>query len=87
MLDSFNIGGGARAVLEFDNGAGADLVSAPGHVVFEAFDSFQIAEDVSAQLYVFNVFDNTYVERVNDRARRAYFGQPLCAQLTIGAKF
>lgn len=87
MLDGFSLGGGMRATSSFDNDAGGVLISAPGYVVFDAFASYQLTETVQAQLNVYNLFDNTYVERVNTLERGTFFGKPLTALFSLKATF
>ena len=86
-LDGLSLGGGARAASSFDNFDGTVRIRAPGYVVFDAFAAYDVTETVTAQLNVYNIFDNDYVERVNTTTRGTFFGQPLTAQLTLSAMF
>ncbi len=87
MLDGFSLGGGMRATSSFDNDDGGVTIDAPGYVVFDAFASYQVTDNVKAQLNVYNLFDRKYIERVNTLARGTFFGQPLTAQFSVKATF
>jgi len=86
-LAGLSLGAGVRAVSGFDNRDGAATISAPGYAVVDAMASYALTDAVALQLNVTNLFDRSYVERVNTTARGTYFGEPLAATLRLSARF
>ncbi len=89
MLEGLSLGAGARAVSDFeifDDGPGV-TIEAPGYIVFDAYAGYVINQHFDVQLNVHNVFDNDYVERINETIRGTFFGEPLHATLKLTARW
>lgn len=80
-------GAGLRAASEFDAMSGDIRIEAPGYTVFDALIGYHITPRVNAQLFVNNVFDENYVERVNQVSRGTFYGEPLSANFRLSATF
>lgn len=89
MLEGLSLGAGARAVSDFeifDDGPGV-TIETPGYIVFDAYAGYVINQHFDVQLNVHNVFDNDYVERINETIRGTFFGEPLHATLKLTARW
>ncbi|MBX2806987.1 MAG: TonB-dependent siderophore receptor [Hyphomicrobiales bacterium] len=83
----FTVGAGVRAVSDFDIVTNGIEIEAPGYLVADAMIAYEFDETLGIQLNVNNVFDKTYVTRVNDVARGTFYGEPLNATLKLTKKF
>ena len=86
-LDGLFFGLGARAVSDFDAESGDVTINAPGYAVFDAMVGYHITDNVRAQVFVENVFDRDYVDRINQTSRGTFFGEPLNATFRVSATF
>ncbi|MEO0622191.1 MAG: TonB-dependent siderophore receptor [Pseudomonadota bacterium] len=86
-LRGLGLGAGVRAVSGLDIRSGDIEITAPGYAVVDAFASYEITDGVEAKLAVTNLFDRTYVERINTTSRGTFFGEPLTARFTVSARF
>lgn len=86
-LDGLYLGAGMRAASAAKNLAGTVTIEAPGYAIFNALVGYEITENVDAQVYVENLFDRKYYERVNEVARGNFYGAPLNATFRVTAAF
>ena len=89
-LRGLGIGGGARGVSEFFaldiDGTTVTRIEAPGYIVADAQVSYDISQNVQAQLDVTNVFDKKYYQRVNEIIRGNFYGEPTRVIFRITAR-
>ncbi|MEM8554162.1 MAG: TonB-dependent siderophore receptor [Pseudomonadota bacterium] len=85
-LEGLSLGAGVRAASDFEIEREV-TIEADGYAVVDAFAAYEINDTASVRLGITNLFDTTYVERINTTARGTYFGDPLTASLTLSAKF
>lgn len=86
-LHGLYAGAGLRAASEFDAMSGTTRIEAPGYAVFDALVGYRFSPRVDAQLFVNNLFDRDYVERVNQVSRGTFYGEPLSATFRLSATF
>lgn len=86
-LEGLYFGVGVRSVSSFDNVSDGILIKAPGYTVADLSAGYQIGDYVSAQLSVRNLFDNTYIERVNQVDRGTFYGEPLTAMFRLTIEY
>ena len=87
VLQDFYVGGGMRAVSASDIVSGGVEIEAEGYAVFNALIGYKPVENLDIQLFVNNLFDNEYIQRVNTTARGTFYGEPLSAMLRVSARF
>jgi catecholate siderophore receptor len=85
---AFTIGGGARYLSEQkrtvtvvatpQNG----LAEIPDYWVADAMLAYRVNQNVNVRLNVYNLFDEEYIETLNNGGSRARLGQPRSAMLT-----
>jgi catecholate siderophore receptor len=92
--DRFTFGGGARYIGEQDRVVvpGTDLTTQnvpviPDAWVADALARFNLTNNVSFQLNVYNVFDEDYISTLNNSGARLTLGAPRSAYLTLAARF
>lgn len=83
----FHVGVGMRAVSDFDTVANGVRIEAPGYAVFDALLGYRISDTVEAQLFVSNLADREYVNRINNLSRGTFFGEPRGAEFRLSFRF
>jgi outer membrane receptor for ferric coprogen and ferric-rhodotorulic acid len=78
---------GVRYASSFDTVSGGVNIKAPSYTVFDALLGYKVNEKVDVQLYVKNLFDEEYVERINSVDRGTFYGVPLSADLRVSVAF
>ena len=86
-LENFYIGAGVQAVGEFEAVENGVKIEAPGYAVVNAAAGYPINENFEVGLFVKNLLDHEYVERVNTTARGVFYGDPLTATVRLTGKF
>jgi outer membrane receptor for monomeric catechols len=76
-----------RAVSDFDTVADGVRIEAPGYAVFDALLGYRISDAVEAQLFVSNLADREYVNRINNLSRGTFFGEPRGAEFRLSFRF
>lgn len=92
--DRFTFGGGVRYVDEQKRQTDPDadygmtnMPIIPDYWAVDAFASYQINEALSADLNVYNLFDEDYIDTLNNGGARVIKGEPLNAMLTLTYDF
>lgn len=62
-------------------------IDAPGYTVVNAAAGYPINENFEVGLFVKNLLDHEYVERVNTTERGVFYGEPLTATLRLTGRF
>lgn len=78
---------GVRYSSSIDTISGGVEIEAPSYTVFDALLGYKVNDDVDVELYVKNLFDKKYVERIIDVTRGTFYGTPLSANLRLNARF
>ncbi|MDF1790431.1 MAG: TonB-dependent siderophore receptor [Thalassobaculaceae bacterium] len=86
-LQDAYLGAGMQAVSGFSSDSSGTTIDAAGYTVFNAMAGYMITENVDARVFVHNVLDRTYIDRVNTTARGTFYGAPLTATFRISARF
>ncbi|WP_078120142.1 TonB-dependent siderophore receptor [Thiosocius teredinicola] len=86
-LNGLYIGGGVRYASSFDIESGGTRIEAPSYTVVDALVGYKVSRNVDVQLLVNNLFDEDYVERINQTSRGTFYGEPLNATLRLNATF
>ncbi|WP_339459261.1 catecholate siderophore receptor Fiu [Pseudomonas sp. EA_105y_Pfl2_R69] len=93
-LGDLTLGGGARYVSEQDRvvTSGTDLStqnmpSIPSYWVADAMAAYRVNDNVNLRLNVYNLFDEDYIETLNNGGSRARMGTPRSAMLTTELSF
>ncbi|WP_193171733.1 TonB-dependent siderophore receptor [Nisaea nitritireducens] len=86
-LENLYIGAGVQAVGEFEAVSNGVKIDAPSYAVVNASAGYPINENFEVGLFVKNLLDHEYVERVNTTARGVFYGDPLTATLRLTGKF
>ena len=86
-LENLYIGAGVQAVGEFEAVSNGVKIDAPGYAVVNAAAGYPINENFEVGLFVKNLLDNEYVERVNTTERGVFYGDPLTATLRLTGRF
>ena len=85
--NQFYAGAGARAVSDFDSFDGPIRIEASGYGIFDAMLGYRVTDHWEAQLFIKNLFDKEYVNRVNDTTRGVFYGEPLSGQVRVSYRF
>ncbi len=92
--EKFTFGGGVRYVDEQERHTDPNVDSSqvpmpviPDYWAVDAFASYRINDALSADLNVYNLFDEDYIESLNIQGMRAIKGEPINAMLTLNYKF
>jgi len=93
-LGDLTLGGGARYVSEQERviTAGADLAtqnmpSIPSYWVTDAMVAYRINDNVNLRVNLYNLFDEEYIESLNNSGARARLGAPRSAMFTTELSF
>lgn len=86
-LENLYIGAGVQAVGEFEAVSNGVEIDAPGYTVVNAAAGYPINENFEVGLFVKNLLDHEYVERVNTTERGVFYGEPLTATLRLTGRF
>lgn len=93
-LGDLTLGGGARYVSEQDRvvTAGTDLStqnmpSIPSYWVADAMAAYRVNDNVNLRLNLYNLFDEEYIESLNNNGARARLGVPRSAMFTTELSF
>lgn len=86
-LQDLYIGAGVQAVGDFQAISNGVKIDAPGYAVVNAAAGYPINENFEVGLFVENLLDNEYVERVNTTERGVFYGDPLTATLRLTGRF
>lgn len=86
-LENLYIGAGVQAVGEFEAVSNGVKIDAPGYTVVNAAARYPINENFEVGLFVKNLLDHEYVERVNTTERGVFYGEPLTATLRLTGRF
>ncbi len=93
-LGDLTLGGGARYVSEQDRviTSGTDLSTEnmpqiPSYWVADAMAAYRLNENVNLRLNVYNLFDEEYIESLNNSGARARLGMPRSAMFTTEFSF
>ena len=86
-LENLYIGAGVQAVGEFEAVSNGVKIDAPGYTVVNAAAGYPINENFEVGLFVKNLLDHEYVERVNTTERGVFYGEPLTATLRLTGRF
>lgn len=86
-LQDLYIGAGVQAVGEFEAISDGVTIDAPGYAVVNAAAGYPINENFEVGLFIENLLDNEYVERVNTAERGVFYGDPLTATLRVTGRF
>lgn len=94
LTDRFTLGGGVRYVGEQkrQTDPAADYATTnmpviPEYWVADAYASYRINDAFTADLNVYNLFDEEYIDTLNNGGARVRMGEPLNAMLTLKYKF
>lgn len=94
VTDRITLGGGARYVGEQTrqtdpsaNFVETNMPVIPEYWAVNAYASYRINDALSADLNVYNVFDEEYIETLNNGGGRVVMGEPLNALVTLKYKF
>ncbi|HVZ30597.1 MAG TPA: TonB-dependent siderophore receptor [Asticcacaulis sp.] len=63
------------------------LAKIPAFTVVNAMASYDLSRRVAVQLNLYNVFDEDYIQSLNNGGARVFPGQPQTATLTLNVKF
>ena len=77
LLQGLYVGTGVRAVSSFESLDGDIQINADAYAVIDAAIGYAITESFEAQIYVENLFDETYIDRINQTERGTFYGEPL----------
>lgn len=93
-LGDLTLGGGARYVSEQDRvvTSGTDLStqnmpSIPSYWVADAMAAYRVNDNLNLRLNLYNLFDEEYIETLNNGGSRVRMGTPLSAMLTSELSF
>lgn len=93
-LGDLTLGGGARYVSEQDRviTSGTDLStqnmpSIPSYWVADAMAAYRVNDNVNLRLNLYNLFDEEYIESLNNNGARARLGVPRSAMFTTELSF
>jgi outer membrane receptor for ferric coprogen and ferric-rhodotorulic acid len=86
-LADLYLGAGVRAVSGSEVVRDNATIEADGYAVVNVFAGYRPVDGLEIQLFVNNLFNNDYVQRVNTTARGTFYGEPLSAMLRVSAKF
>nr|WP_298168845.1 catecholate siderophore receptor Fiu [uncultured Pseudomonas sp.] len=93
-LGDLTLGGGARYISEQDRvvTAGTDLSTQnmpkiPSYWVADAMAAYRVNDNVNLRLNVYNLFDEEYIETLNNGGSRVRMGTPRSAMLTTELSF
>jgi catecholate siderophore receptor len=93
-LGDLTLGGGARYVSEQERviTAGADLAtqnmpSIPSYWVADAMVAYRVNDNVNLRVNLYNLFDEEYIESLNNSGARARLGAPRSAMFTTELSF
>ncbi len=93
-LGDLTLGGGARYISEQDRvvTSGADLSTQnmpkiPSYWVADAMAAYRVNDNVNLRLNVYNLFDEEYIETLNNGGSRVRMGTPRSAMLTTELSF
>ncbi|UUX49024.1 TonB-dependent siderophore receptor [Nisaea acidiphila] len=87
-LQDLYVGAGVQAVGDFEAISNGVKIDAPGYAVVNAAAGYPINENFEIGLFVENLLDNEYVERVNNTtARGVFYGDPLTATFRLTGRF
>jgi catecholate siderophore receptor len=94
VSDRFTIGGGASYTsdqkLVVDPNATTQtlgLAKIPAFTVVNAMASYDLNRRVALQLNIYNLFDEDYIQSLNNGGARVFPGKPLSATLSLAVKF
>ncbi|HSX88848.1 MAG TPA: TonB-dependent receptor, partial [Pseudomonas sp.] len=93
-LGDLTLGGGARYISEQDRvvTSGTDLSTQnmpkiPSYWVADAMAAYRVNDNVNLRLNVYNLFDEEYIETLNNGGSRVRMGTPRSAMLTTELSF
>lgn len=94
--NAFNVGLGARYVAEQDRVVTSSSVPSttatsmpviPAYYVFDAALRYDFSDATQVQLNLYNVFDQEYINTLNNAGGRVTLGQPLSAKMSLNYTF
>lgn len=93
-LGDLTLGGGARYVSEQDrvvtsgtNLATQNMPSIPSYWVADAMAAYRVNDNVNLRVNLYNLFDEEYIESLNNSGARARLGAPRSAMFTTELSF
>mgnify|MGYP006055294497 FL=1 len=93
-LGDFTLGGGARYVGDQDRliaeGASrstTNMPQIPSYWVADAMAAYRVSDNLNLRLNVYNLFDEEYIESLNNSGARMRLGAPRSAMLTSELSF
>ncbi|HUE92868.1 catecholate siderophore receptor Fiu [Pseudomonas sp.] len=93
-LGDLTLGGGARYVSEQDrvvtsgtNLATQNMPSIPSYWVADAMAAYRVNDNVNLRVNLYNLFDEEYIETLNNGGSRARLGAPRSAMFTTELSF
>lgn len=93
-LGDLTLGGGARYVSEQDrvitsgtNLATQNMPSIPSYWVADAMAAYRVNDNVNLRVNLYNLFDEEYIESLNNSGARARMGAPRSAMFTTELSF
>ncbi|MBM7061527.1 catecholate siderophore receptor Fiu [Pseudomonas sp. UL073] len=87
------VGGGTRYIGEQDrfvtagSDAGQSMPSIPSYWVADAMAAYRVSENVNLRLNIYNLFDEEYIETLNNGGSRMRLGAPRSALFTTELSF
>lgn len=93
-LDALTLGGGARYVSEQDRNITSGVADStqnmpeiPSYWVADAMAAYRLNKNVNLRLNVYNLFDEEYIESLNNSGARMRLGAPRSAMFTTELSF
>ncbi|ENU30253.1 hypothetical protein F991_02052 [Acinetobacter sp. CIP-A165] len=87
LISGLDIGTGLRYVSKFYSQSGQVRIESDGYTVVDASIGYKINPNIKASLNVYNLFDESYWEKVSGTSRQNFFGAPRNFMLTLRAKY
>lgn len=86
-LDGLEVGGHLKAFDHFSAVSSGTTIKAPGYTVVDAFASYSINENLSANFNIDNIMDKKYYERVASTRLFNFYGKPRTFTVKLQAEF